>query len=146
MVSVAGVSNLSCILKHRRRDLSEIAACFYVIDAAVKGLITWPIFVDSAATLDCTRSVVLSLKPFERASKAGVAIYTCSCVACKHFCLQWTFRTFCFGHYQQTSYSRGNDGAHMKSGRLATSNITTICSMFQDLPTDSVTVLVFLPI
>lgn len=72
IVSLAGVPTLSCILKHWRRDLSEIAACFYAIDAVVKGLITWLIFVDSAATLDCTRSVALSLYPLNSHPRLGM--------------------------------------------------------------------------
>ena len=87
IVSLAGVPTLSCILKHWRRDLSEIAACFYAIDAVVKGLITWLIFVDSAATLGCARSVVLSLNPFNALQTLGI-IYSYSFVAYKHFCLR----------------------------------------------------------
>ena len=59
-VSIAGVPNLSCILKRQRHDFLEIVIRFYATNAAVKGLITWLIFVDSTATLDSTRSVVMS--------------------------------------------------------------------------------------
>ena len=74
IVSLAGVPNLYCILKHRRRDFLEIEIRFYATNAAVKGLIMWLIFVDSAATLDCTRSVVLSLNPLNAHSRLGLQL------------------------------------------------------------------------
>ena len=40
IISLEGVSNLSCILKHPRYDFLEIAIRFYATNAAVKGLIT----------------------------------------------------------------------------------------------------------